>query len=67
MREDLFADRMRNAHKSFIREILHFAADPQIISFAGGLPNPDLFPVEELQEACVSVLKEDGRDAPSFR
>ena len=36
---ELFADRMATVKKSFIREILHFAADPKVISFAGGLPN----------------------------
>ena len=61
-----FARRMENVHRSFIREILHFAADPRVISFAGGLPNPDLFPIAEIQEACVSVLQEDGRDALQY-
>jgi len=36
----LFAKRMETAQPSFIREILKVTADPKIISFAGGLPNP---------------------------
>ncbi len=56
----LFARRVMNTQKSFIREILKSAADPSVISFAGGLPNPDFFPVEEIRQACNSVLQKDG-------
>ena len=35
-----FADRMANVPRSFIREILKVTEDPEVISFAGGLPNP---------------------------
>ena len=56
----LFADRMSAVHKSFIREILKVTDDPEIISFAGGLPNPRLFPVQELSEAAKKVLDECG-------
>ena len=41
------AGRAQNVPKSFIREILKVAEDTTMISFAGGLPNPALFPVEE--------------------
>jgi 2-aminoadipate transaminase len=61
-----FADRMSRVHKSFIREILKVTQDPSIISFAGGLPNPASFPVLEVSEAAVSVLKEDGKDALQY-
>jgi len=57
---DLFAERVLNVKKSFIREILKIAADPEIISFAGGLPNPNVFPVEEIRAACNEILKTDG-------
>ena len=40
-----FSDRISNVPKSFIREILKVAADPSVISFAGGLPNKEYFPV----------------------
>jgi 2-aminoadipate transaminase len=56
----IFADRMFAVHKSFIREILKVTDDPEIISFAGGLPNPRLFPVRELSEAAKKVLDEYG-------
>ena len=57
---NLFANRMAKAHKSFIREILKVTADPKVISFAGGLPNPRSFPVKDLADAAAKVLAEDG-------
>ena len=44
-----FADRIKSTKPSFIREILKVTQNPEIISFAGGLPNPISFPVEELK------------------
>jgi 2-aminoadipate transaminase len=61
-----FADRMYTVHKSFIREILKVTEDPSIISFAGGLPNPKSFPVEEVSAATVKVLKESGESALQY-
>jgi 2-aminoadipate transaminase len=48
--------------RSFIREILKVALDPEVISFAGGLPNRQLFPVEEIREATNKVFGIHGRD-----
>jgi len=62
----LFADRMANIHKSFIREILKVTVNPDVISFAGGLPNPNTFPVQEVIEASKKVLTEDGRDVLQY-
>jgi 2-aminoadipate transaminase len=62
----IFADRMSAVHKSFIREILKVTEDPEIISFAGGLPNPRLFPVQELSEAARKVLDEFGPSALQY-
>jgi 2-aminoadipate transaminase len=56
----MFADRMKNVHKSFIREILKFTSNHEVISFAGGLPNPCCFPVKEIRAATDKVLQEDG-------
>jgi 2-aminoadipate transaminase len=61
-----YAKRMKNTHKSFIREILKATVDPEIISFAGGLPNPASFPVEEIEKATNQVLSEDGRNALQY-
>lgn len=64
--EELIAERMHHVHESLIREILKVVNDPRIISFAGGLPNPDLFPMAEIEEACVRVLREDGKAALQY-
>ena len=61
-----FARRMSTVHRSFIREILKAAVDPQIISFAGGLPNPRFFPVREIEEATRKVLAADGASALQY-
>ena len=61
-----FARRMSTVHRSFIREILKAAVDPEIISFAGGLPNPRFFPVRELEEATRKVLSADGASALQY-
>ena len=59
---NIFADRITDVPRSFIREILKIALDPNIISFAGGLPNRELFPVRELTEATNEVFKIYGSD-----
>ena len=43
-----FADRMDNIKASDIRQLLKIIGQPGIISFAGGLPAPELFPVQEM-------------------
>lgn len=58
--EIIFADRMQATRKSFIREILKVTQQPEVISFAGGLPNPGLFPVEEIASAASKVLSDEG-------
>ncbi len=52
----LYASRMATIPKSFIREILKATQDPEMISFAGGLPNPRFFPAEEIATAAANVL-----------
>ncbi len=63
---NLFADRMNQVKKSFIREILKVTENPGIISFAGGLPNPESFPVEEIRKASSEVLEKDGRNTLQY-
>jgi DNA-binding transcriptional MocR family regulator len=54
-----FAQRMTGVPRSFIREILKVAISPEVISFAGGLPSKELFPLEELQaSASTNVVKD---------
>ena len=59
---ELFSERIADVPKSFIREILKVAVDPEIISFAGGLPNKELFPVDDIQKAADFQLGHYGRD-----
>ena len=55
-----FADRMGELKASDVREILKVAGNPEIISFAGGLPAPELFPVDKIKAATDAVLDEAG-------
>lgn len=59
----LFSDRISDVPKSFIREILKVAVDKDVISFAGGLPNRELFPIEELKKANDAVYENMGAQA----
>jgi len=61
-----FSDRMKTTRKSFIREILKVTQQPEVISFAGGLPNPGFFPVEEIARASTKVLAKDGRNVLQY-
>lgn len=64
--DQLFADRIQDVPRSFIREILNLALQDDIISFAGGLPNRLLFPVEEIQEVTNQVLSESGAEVLQY-
>ena len=55
-----FAMRTQGLKRSFIREILKVTEEPDVISFAGGLPNPTLFPVKEFSAAAARVLAAEG-------
>jgi len=61
-----YSERICSTQKSFIREILKVTADPEIISFAGGLPNPNLIDDEGIQNAAAALLKEDGKTALQY-
>jgi 2-aminoadipate transaminase len=60
------AKRMEFMKASEIREILKVAERPEVISFAGGLPAPELFPVEEIIEVSRLVLEEEGSKALQY-
>lgn len=64
--KNLFAERMNRVHKSFIREILKVTEDSNIISFAGGLPNPKSFPIKEVEKSVSRVLSENGEEALQY-
>lgn len=61
-----FANRMLMAETSAVREILKVTEMPDIISFAGGLPAPELFPVEEVAQSFYKVISEDGAAALQY-
>ncbi len=64
--EHLFADRIKVVPRSFIREILKVSLDPQIISFAGGLPNKKYFPVGSIREATQCVYDTLGSNVLQY-
>jgi len=61
-----YAKRMSYLKASEIREILKVTERPEVISFAGGLPAPELFPVEEIKEINRIVLEESGSKALQY-
>jgi len=61
-----YAERTRRMTSSAIRELLKLTAQPNIISFAGGLPAPELFPIEEFKAAADTVLSEMGPQALQY-
>ncbi|WP_345326286.1 PLP-dependent aminotransferase family protein [Candidatus Villigracilis proximus] len=61
-----YAHRTQKMGSSVIRELLKFTEQPDIISFAGGLPAPEVFPVKEFQEACNQVLTDHGAQALQY-
>ncbi len=61
-----FAERMNDIKASDIRELLALVNKPEIISFAGGLPAPELFPVDKIKAATDAVMDENGRAALQY-
>ena len=58
--ESFFSHNIKGMKRSAIREILKLTQRPEIISFAGGLPDPTLFPTTELAEVTAEVLKNEA-------
>ena len=58
--ENLLSERIKSTPPSFVRSILKTAADPEIISFAGGLPNPVSFPQDDLLKSMERITKTYG-------
>jgi 2-aminoadipate transaminase len=61
-----YAQRTQRMGRSIIRELLKLTTRPDIISFAGGLPAPELFPIERCQEAACRILQEHGASALQY-
>ena len=62
----IFSDRISDVPRSFIRKILKVAIDHSVVSFAGGLPNRELFPVKELQAATNKVFEIAGKEVLQY-
>jgi 2-aminoadipate transaminase len=58
--DERFAERAKLMAGSIIRDLLKLALQPDMISFAGGMPASELFLIREFEEACQYVLTHDG-------
>ena len=61
-----YASRAKRARSSEIRELLKITEQPGVISFAGGLPSPDAFPLARFEEACHRVVAEQSAHALQY-
>lgn len=61
-----YAQRTAQMRSSAIRELLKLTARPGVISFAGGLPAPELFPITEVREAALRLLERSGSQALQY-
>jgi len=61
-----YAQRTKTVKSSIIRELLKLTQRPEVISFAGGLPAPEVFPVARFQEACHRVLATQASTALQY-
>lgn len=63
---DIFSANVLNMKRSVIRELLKLTQKPEIISFAGGLPSPQSFPVEKIKQITCDILDEKGTKALQY-
>lgn len=59
--DQLISKNCKNIPRSFVREILEVAEGDEMISLAGGLPNPAFFPVQQMKEAFHKLMDADGK------
>src|SRR5579872_4689939 len=64
--QQLYAARAAGMRASDIREILKLTAQPDVISLAGGLPAPELFPIDEYRRAFEWILESEGAQALQY-
>lgn len=62
----VFSNKVDTVKGSTIREMFKLMGDPEIISFAGGAPAPELFPKEELAEITAKILRDQGQIALQY-
>ena len=58
--ESIFSENVKGMKRSTIRELLKLIQDPEIISFAGGLPSPESFPIKELQSIITKMMETEA-------
>jgi 2-aminoadipate transaminase len=61
-----YAHRMQYVNHSAVRELLKLGSDPEIISFGGGFPDPEIFPIDQLRAVFDDVLLRDGKAALQY-
>lgn len=61
-----FSDKVKHLEASAIREIFKMLAKPDIISFAGGAPDPNLYPKNEFAQIAKEILETEGATALSY-
>ncbi|MCI1822016.1 MAG: PLP-dependent aminotransferase family protein [Megasphaera sp.] len=61
-----FSDFAQTLQSSDIAALLKLTEQPEVISFAGGLPAPELFPIEEMKKVDVAILEKEGRQAVQY-
>ncbi len=61
-----FSRRIEHVPPSFLREVFNLLDDPNLISFAAGLPNPNLFPTDAFAQAAADTLKESAGTALQY-
>ena len=64
--EYIISNKVAGLQGSTIREMFKMLADPQMISFAGGAPAPETFPIDELAKIAEDILKNEGRIALQY-
>lgn len=62
----MYSERVGRLRSSAIRDILRIASRPGMISFAGGMPSAELFPLKEIDKAAQAVLSKNGAAALQY-
>ncbi len=64
--QNILSKNAKNMRRSAIRDLLSVANRPEVISFAGGFPNPSTFPIDNLKEIMLEVLETEGHSALQY-
>ncbi|MDD2305521.1 MAG: PLP-dependent aminotransferase family protein [Prolixibacteraceae bacterium] len=64
--KSLISKNCKNIPTSFVREILAVCEQPDMISFAGGLPNPTCFPAEQMKQAFIQIMENEGAETLQY-